>query len=351
MQASFQIYFLRTYPNYNCLNNSFLVIANYFGCNLQCVNYTMSAIIKVSNLSKHYKEIKAVNDISFTVNAGEVYGFLGQNGAGKSTTIRMLLTLIAPTSGSIELFGMNLRTHRKEILRKVGAIIERPDLYKYLTAIENLSLFARMSGCKKNTEELLAQLAMVGLTGREYSKVKTYSQGMKQRLGLAVALIHDPQLIILDEPTNGLDPQGIADVRNLILHLSKHLGKTILVSSHLLNEIEMIADRLIIIDKGVKVAEGSVKELFDPTRMLVEVELTNPGEIYQLLENSKWSKNIYSRRKETIVFQLDKNQVPELTSDLVHMGAGIISSQPKHSLEEYFLSLTTANQHVDHFTN
>lgn len=311
----------------------------------------MSAIINVSHLSKHYKEIKAVNDISFTVNTGEVYGFLGQNGAGKSTTIRMLLTLIEPTGGTIEMFGMNLHTHRKEILRKVGAIIERPDLYKYLSAMENLSLFARMSGCCKTNEELLAQLEMVGLKGREHSKVRTYSQGMKQRLGLAVALIHDPQLIILDEPTNGLDPQGIADVRNLILHLSKHHGKTILVSSHLLNEIEMMADRMIIIDKGAKIAEGSVKDLFDPSRMLIELEITNPEFVQSQLQLSPWKQYLHAQRNNKIVFQLDKKQVPEMTSALVQMGAGIVSLQPKHSLEEYFLSLTTANQHVDDFKN
>jgi ABC-2 type transport system ATP-binding protein len=311
----------------------------------------MSAIINVSHLSKHYQEIKAVNDISFTVNAGEVYGFLGQNGAGKSTTIRMLLTLVEPSSGRIEMFGMNLKTHRKEILRQVGAIIERPDLYKYLSALENLSLFARMSGCRKTNEELLAQLEMVGLMGREHSKVRTYSQGMKQRLGLAVALIHDPQLIILDEPTNGLDPQGIADVRNLILHLSKHHGKTILVSSHLLNEIEMMADRMIIIDKGAKIAEGSVRDLFDPSRMLIELELTNPEIVQGQLQHSPWKQYLHTHRNNKIVFQLDRKQIPEITAALVQMGAGIVSLQPKHSLEEYFLSLTTANQHVDDFKN
>lgn len=311
----------------------------------------MPPIINVTNLSKHYKEIRAVNNISFTVNEGEVYGFLGQNGAGKSTTIRMLLTLINPTSGSIELFGKNLFTERKEILKKVGAIIERPDLYKYLTAMENLSVFARMSGCKKNSAELMAQFEMVGLKGREHSKVKTYSQGMKQRLGLAVALIHDPQLIILDEPTNGLDPQGIADVRNLILHLSRHLGKTILVSSHLLHEIEMIADRMIIIDKGSKIAEGSVKQLFDPSRMLVEVVLYNTSYIMQQIQQTIWKQYVNAERSSSIIFQLDRKEVPALTSALVQMGAEIESIQPKHSLETYFLSLTTANQHVDNFTN
>jgi ABC-2 type transport system ATP-binding protein len=311
----------------------------------------MSTIIRVSNLSKQYKEIHAVNDISFTVQAGEVYGFLGQNGAGKSTTIRMLLTLVEPSAGSIEVFGMNLFTHRTEILRRVGAVIERPDLYKYLSAYENLSFFARMSGFNKTEKELLEQLQMVGLEQRAHSKVKTFSQGMKQRLGLAVALVHDPDLIVLDEPTNGLDPQGIADVRNLILHLSKHLGKTILVSSHLLSEIEMIADRMLIIDKGMKVAEGAVKDLFDPTRMLIEVEVINADSLLVSLSKTAWQQKVHSHKKNNIVFELDKKQVPELTSALVSLGAEIVSLQPRHSLEEYFLSLTTANQHVDDFKN
>ena len=185
----------------------------------------MPVIIKVTRLSKYFREINAVNELSFSVNAGDIYGFLGQNGAGKSTTIRMLLTLIEPSDGDIEIFGMNLRKQRKEILRNTGAIIERPDLYKYLTAYENISLFARMSGVYPSRKRLMEQLEQVGLAERAQSKVKTYSQGMKQRLGIAVALIHDPQLVILDEPTNGLDPQGIADIRNLILHLSRNQKK------------------------------------------------------------------------------------------------------------------------------
>jgi ABC-type multidrug transport system ATPase subunit len=311
----------------------------------------MKPIIEVTHLNKEYKELKAVNNLSFTVQPGEVYGFLGQNGAGKSTTIRMLLTLIEPTSGTIELFGMDLRTHRKEILRQVGAVIERPDLYKYLSAYENLSLFARMSGANKSDQELKDQLEMVGLLPRANSKVKTFSQGMKQRLGIAVALVHNPQLIILDEPTNGLDPQGIADVRNLILHLSKNAGKTVLVSSHLLTEIEMIADRMLIIDKGVKVAEGAVKELFDPSRMIVELQVNNVAHVREQLQSSRWKEYLQKEVNDKFIFQLDKKQVPFLAAAMVQSGAGIISLQPKHSLEEYFLSLTTANQHVDDFKN
>ncbi len=195
----------------------------------------MGSIIKVTNLSKHFKEIVAVDNLSFAVEEGDVYGFLGQNGAGKSTTIRMLLTLIKPTEGNIEIFGMQLQSHRKEILRQIGAVIEKPEVYKYLTAYENLQLFSKISGGPKLIKsKLLEHLELVGLEERANSKVKTYSQGMKQRLGVAIALIHDPKIIILDEPTNGLDPQGIADIRNLILHLSHTRKKTILVSSHLI---------------------------------------------------------------------------------------------------------------------
>ena len=311
----------------------------------------MSVIIEVSNLSKHYKDIKAVDDISFSVNQGEIYGFLGQNGAGKSTTIRMLLTLVEPTRGSIRIFGNNLLTHRKEILRQVGAIIEKPDLYKYLTALENLSIFAKLSGIRPTRDQLLQQLEMVGLQERANSKIKTYSQGMKQRLGIAVALIHDPKLIILDEPTGGLDPQGIADIRNLILRLSKEHGKTIFVSSHLLSEIEVVADRMLILDKGKKIVEGAVRELFDLSKTVIEVEVNNPVQIYEKLKSGSWSGNLKELRDHKLILELDKAKIPQLHVYLVEIGAELIALRPRHSLEDYFLSLTTANQHVDSFAN
>ena len=311
----------------------------------------MSELIKVSHLTKRFKDLTAVNDLSFTVHKGDVYGFLGQNGAGKSTSIRMLLTLIEPTEGEIEVFGMNLKSNRKEILRQTGAVIERPDLYKYLTAYENLSLFAKMSGIKVNRKMLEDQLALVGLIDRADSKVRTFSQGMKQRLGIAVSLIHQPELLVLDEPTNGLDPHGIADIRNLILHLSRETGKTIVVSSHLLSEIEMIATRMLIIDKGKKVAEGSVSELFDNSNILVQLEVEDGLALSPALIQTQWHKNLREVKGNRFVFQMDKQLIPFLAQDLVKLGAGIISLQPRHSLEDYFLSLTTANQHVDSFTN
>lgn len=300
----------------------------------------MSAVIQVKNLSKDFKEVKAVNDLSFTVEEGQVYGFLGQNGAGKSTTIRLLLTLIQPTSGEIEIFGMNLKHHRKEILRQVGAIIERPDLYKYLTALENLRIFAAMSGVKIPEKKLMDQLAMVGLVERAHSKVKTYSQGMKQRLGIATALVHDPQLIILDEPTNGLDPQGIADVRNLILHLSNEKKKTLFISSHLLNEMELIADSMLIINKGKKVAEGSKEELLNPASMQVELITDNNEVSIHRIKETKWGNFLVSNGNGNILLVIDKNLIPELNRTLVEKNINVISLRPKHSLEDFFLSLT-----------
>jgi ABC-type multidrug transport system ATPase subunit len=309
----------------------------------------MTPVIEVRHLTKNFKDIKAVDSLSFSVPAGEVYGFLGQNGAGKSTTIRMLATLIRPSAGEIRLFGLDLQRHRKEILRQVGAIIERPDLYKYLTGLENLRIFAAMSGIRPSTTRLMDQLEMVGLAERARSKVKTYSQGMKQRLGIATALVHDPQLIILDEPVNGLDPQGIADIRNLILHLSKELKKTVLVSSHLLSEMELIADSMLIIDKGKKLVEGKVAELFDPSETLVEVRTTDDAATWDQLNTSRWKDDLQARRSDRIVLKLYRSRVPEFMKALVEMNAGILSLNTRHSLEDYFLSLTSGQQHVDAF--
>jgi ABC-type multidrug transport system ATPase subunit len=311
----------------------------------------MSPIIQVTHLTKHFREYQAVNDLSFTVQPADVYGFLGQNGAGKSTTIRMLLTLITPTSGEIEIFGMNLRTHRREILRQIGAVIERPDLYKYLTAYENLSLFARMSGVRPGRGQLMQQLEQVGLAERAHSTVKTFSQGMKQRLGIATALVHDPALVILDEPTNGLDPQGIADIRNLILHLSSHRKKTLLVSSHLLSEMELIASRMLIIDKGRKVVEGEASALFDPAGTIVELDTINPDLTGEILARSKWLAFLQQRQNGRFLLKMDRSLIPEFTRDLVQQGVQVLALRPRHSLEDYFLSLTTANQHVEAFTN
>ena len=307
----------------------------------------MSTIIRVHALTKNFGSIKAVDDLSFAVEEGDVYGFLGQNGAGKSTTIRILLDLVKPSAGEIEIMGMNLRTHRNEILRQVGAIVERPDLYRYLSGLENLSLFSRLSGFRLSEQKLMAQLEKVGIADRAKSKVRTYSQGMKQRLGLAVALVHDPQLIILDEPTNGLDPQGIADIRQLILHLSRDLKKTVFVSSHLLSEVEVIANRMLILDRGRKKVEGAVAHLLDPSKMVVELETVNNAASFEILSGSVWKEKLHPLSKQgPLLITLDREQVPGFTASAVSLGIGILSIQPRHSLENYFLSLTADANHV-----
>jgi len=192
---------------------------------------------------------------------------------------------------------------------------------------------------------------MVGLGERRDDKVKTFSQGMKQRLGIAVALIHNPRLIILDEPTNGLDPQGIADMRNLILHLSRHLNKTIIVSSHLLFEIEQICTRMLIIDEGKMKVEGDLAALIDPDKTLVEIGFSNPEKVKSLLENTKWFSYFQKTGKDCLVFQMPKNLIPELNRQLVEFQIPVLSLEVRHSLEAYFLSLTRTSQYVAPFTD
>lgn len=311
----------------------------------------METIIQVKNLSKSFGEIKAVDDLSFSVHAGQVYGFLGQNGAGKSTTIRMLLTLIKPSAGTIEIFGLDLQHHRKEILKQTGAIIERPDLYKYLTALENLRIFAAMSGIKVSEKKLMDQLDVVGLAARANSKVKTYSQGMKQRLGLATALVHNPRLVILDEPTNGLDPQGIADIRRLILQLSREMGKTLLISSHLLSEMELIADAMLIIDKGKKLVEGNVNELFDPAETMIELKTLDDKIAYEKINQSVIKNFLHGQRSDCLLLKLHRDQISLVLKELVQLDINVVSLHARHSLEDYFLSLTAGNQHVEAIKN
>jgi ABC-type multidrug transport system ATPase subunit len=195
------------------------------------------------------------------------------------------------------------------------------------------------------------QLEMVGLAQRADDKVKTFSQGMKQRLGIGIALVHNPQLIILDEPTNGLDPQGIADIRNLILYLSREMNKTVIVSSHLLSEIEQIATRVLIIDKGKKLVEGNASELLDPSQTIVELQTLDNLFALQQIKLSKWNDKFQGQRNNSIVIKLDRKEIPALHTDLASMQIQLLSIQPRHSLEDYFLQVTSGNQHVDTYTN
>ena len=299
-------------------------------------------LLEVSGLTKTYGSFKAVDDLSFAVFPGDVFGFLGQNGAGKSTTIRMLLTLIRPDAGQIRVFGMDLQQRRRDVLSRVGAVIEKPDLYGYLTGQENLSLFARMSGKGITKARIQETLELVGLQKRAGDRVKTYSQGMKQRLGIACALVHDPDLIILDEPTNGLDPQGIADIRNLVLSLSREQGKTFLISSHLLAEIELMANRMIIIDRGKKIVEGSVRELVDPQDRELHLESVDDGFAIACIEKTRWADQLMRDQLPQVVLRMSNAEIPALVDALVSEGVRIQALRPVNRLEAYFLSLTHA---------
>lgn len=297
------------------------------------------AILKVENISKHFGNLKAVEDLSFEVAAGEVFGFLGQNGSGKSTTIRMLLSLIHPTSGTIELFGKSLQKERNQILEQVGAIIERPDLYPYLSAREHLQLFAKVRKQKINANAIEDTLDKVGLLDRAKDKVQTFSLGMKQRLGIAIALVHNPQLIILDEPTNGLDPQGIADIRKLIQDLAKE-GKTILVSSHLLAEIELVATQILIIHKGKKVVAGSTQALLDPQMKIVQLKTLDDQLALQVLQTSSFNQYLL-KRNNGLFLKMPTHEIPKLNASLIAAAVPIIGIEAKNSLEDYFLYITS----------
>ncbi|MBL0047343.1 MAG: ABC transporter ATP-binding protein [Bacteroidetes bacterium] len=300
----------------------------------------MQPIIQVSALNKSYKDFKAVNELNLTVYKGDVYGFLGPNGAGKSTTIRMLLTLIYPSSGEIKIFDKALNQHRNEILSRLGAIVEKPDFYGYLTAFKNLELLGKIAGKSISSQRIMEVLELVGLKERYNSKVKTYSQGMKQRLGFAQAILHDPELIILDEPTNGLDPQGMKDMRDLILHLSHDLNKTVFISSHILNEVELMANRMVILNKGKAVVEGNVQELLNSGEMSVTFEFDNQALASASIAATKWEQKLISSTERSLVFSLFSNQIPELNAFFVAHQIAVQSIVPLRSLENYFLSLT-----------
>ncbi|MFN6379940.1 MAG: ABC transporter ATP-binding protein [Flavobacteriales bacterium] len=295
-------------------------------------------IIEVRHISKKFGTFQAVKDVSFEVDRGDVFGFLGPNGAGKSTSIRCMLSLITPDSGSIKLFGKELASNRAEVLRKVGSIIEKPDFYKYLSAARNLEIFARISGKPASKSKIYEMIEFVGLKGREKDKVGGFSHGMKQRLGIAQTLIHDPELIILDEPTTGLDPQGIIDIRNLIISLSKEKNKTILLSSHQLSEIEIIANRMVIINKGRSIIEGNVSELLNSQDLVVRIDVDNREKTERLLGESILI-NSFQMDVTGIEISIVKENIPQLIHLLSTNDIAVYSVESKRKLEDYFIKM------------
>ena len=296
-------------------------------------------VIKVEKLAKNFGSFEAVRDVSFTVNKGDVFGFLGPNGAGKSTTIRCLLSLIRLNAGTIQMFGKSYATHRYEILSKIGSIIEKPDFYNYLSAQKNLEIFARISGATVSTKEIHEMLEFVGLGGRGKDKTKGFSHGMKQRLGIAQTLLHKPELIILDEPTTGLDPQGIIEIRNLILRLKYEQNKTILLSSHQLSEIELIANRMVIITKGKSLVEGNVQELLNAQELTVRLELSDVNKAIPLIQQHFVNVEITRINEVEISLSIEKQQVPLLNKMLGDNNILVYALEPKRKLEDFFMKI------------
>lgn len=297
-------------------------------------------IIEIENLSKQFKDLRAVNDLSLNVFKGDVFGFLGPNGAGKSTTIRMLLTLINPTKGNIKIFGEELRSNKLNILRRIGAIVEKPDFYGYLSAYKNLEILGKLSKTDVSRKRIMELLELVGLDQRYKSKVKTFSHGMKQRLGIAQALLHDPDLIILDEPTTGLDPQGMKEIRDLILYLSKEKNKTIFLSSHILYEVELVANRMIIINKGQQKVEGYVNDLLNANSLKVTFEVSDNEKAISLINSSQWQSKLESTANNRFIFSIQNSEIPILNRYFIENEVDVSAVIPTRSLEQYFLNIT-----------
>ncbi len=296
-------------------------------------------IVEVKNLVKNYGSFCAVKDVSFDVYQNDVFGFLGPNGAGKSTTIRTLLSLISPTSGTINLFGKSLTENRNYILSKIGCIVEKPDFYKYLSAEKNLELFARISGKDITKSKINELIDFVGLTGREKDKVSGFSHGMKQRLGIAQTLLHDPELIILDEPTTGLDPQGIIDIRKLILQLKNEKNKTVIISSHILSEIELIANRMIIINNGKTIVQGQVAELLNSQEIIVLFKINLIDKAMSILKSSVFSDCETTVQDSQLFIHTTIESISNINKLFCDNDIKVSSIETKRKLEDYFLRL------------
>ena len=298
-------------------------------------------ILQTKNLGKQYKRRWAVHHLDLEVHRGDVFGFLGPNGAGKSTTIRMLLSLIRPTEGEVFLFNYSLVNDREKALRSIGGIVEKQDFYLYLSAYRNLEIVGSLNGGakRKRIEEVLE---LVGLSARARDKVKTYSHGMKQRLGIAQALLSDPELVILDEPTSGLDPQGMKEIRDLIRHLASDRQKTILLSSHLLNEVEMVANRMAVINRGELVIQGEVGALLEKGEKVVTFK-GEPKEKLEALLSERIGNDKVNVKGDAVLASLPFEDIPGITRLLVQEGIEVQAIVPRRSLEEYFLSITESD--------
>ncbi len=300
-------------------------------------------VVRTEYLTKYYGKIAAVKDLNLEVHRGEVFGFLGPNGAGKSTTMGMMLGLIAPTSGTVEIFGLNTRHCLPEILRRIGAVTESTGFYPYLSGRENLECVARITG-GKNKKRIDEVLDIVELSGRAKDSFSSYSLGMKQRLALAGALLNNPEFIVLDEPTNGLDPAGMKEIRELIVRLGKE-GKTIFLNSHLLHEVEQVCQRVAIIKKGEVITQGTVKELMKREKLL-QLKVTDIEKAETILRKIDWITS-FERNDPTIYLGVKPERYADVSAALA--GEGVYLTEMKtqeNTLEEFFLEMTGEKANV-----
>jgi len=295
-------------------------------------------VLQTRDLTKKYGKRTVVDRLSLNVERGDIFGFLGQNGAGKSTTMRMLLGLVRPSAGSVQLLGFDMSRKPLRALARTGAIIEAPAFYENFSAQQNLRMFAALSG-GANSKRISAALETVGLTDRANDPVRVYSHGMRQRLGIAQALLPNPEFIILDEPTDGLDPQGIHEIRSLIVRLRDEYGLTIMLSSHLLHEVEQICNRVAIIETGHLLYQGSVGDLIAEHHW-IKLRVDRLSEAYELLSLDP-ELSISRNGDDSLHLRITNEQIPVVNARLVQQGFSVMEISPqRESLEDVFLRLT-----------
>lgn len=297
-------------------------------------------IIETTGVTKVYGAQKSVADLNLHVRQGRIYGLLGRNGAGKTTTMKILLGLTRPTSGSVHIFGKDIRTSEKEILPQIGSLIESPGFYPNLTGTENLKIFAHLRGLKQKSA-IRDALGLVGLPFRDKKLYSQYSLGMKQRLAIALSVMHDPALLILDEPINGLDPIGIAEIRAFIRALCDEKGKTVLISSHILSEIALLADDIGIIDQGRLLEEGSLEELEAKNQKYIQFSLSDAERAATLLTAQFKTHRVDVEDGHTLRLMDLTLPVPSINRCFVENGIDISEVRVcEDTLEDYFKKVT-----------
>ncbi|MCC0632456.1 ABC transporter ATP-binding protein [Clostridioides sp. ZZV15-6388] len=297
-------------------------------------------IIKTTNLTKQYGDQKSVSNLNMHIRKGRIYGLLGRNGAGKTTVMKMLLGLTKPTSGEVHIFSKNIYTNSKKILPRIGSLIESPGFYPNLTGTENLKLFAELRGIP-NRNAIKHTLELVGLPYRDKKLFSKYSLGMKQSLAIALAVMHDPEILILDEPINGLDPIGISEVRTFIRDLCTERGKTILISSHILSEIALLADDIGIIDNGILLEEESLEELEQKNRKYIHFIVTDTAQASRVLEQDFKTNNFRVEDNNSIRLYETTIPVSKITRAFMESGAYVSEAHTcEDTLEDYFKKVT-----------